>query len=355
MGRRAKEHAKLYKVAVIGTGFISVRRHLPAWLRLRRSARVVALCDVDEARAKQVAAEFDVPGAYDSLQVMLEAEKPDFVDICTPPRTHADIAVLALSAGAHVLIEKPMAISVQECDRVIEAARVSDREVCIIHSELFYPCFIQARERVAVGDIGEFRGMRTFRSTPRGYMTSVPDHWANRLPGGVIGETGPHVIYSTLAFINPISDIWVHARKQMHEYPWSPFDDYRLELMGADATSSAVLTYTNEHWAAQVDIWGSEGMLKVDLQSKTLVRYDRVSLSPRVVGYSAISEAAQTAGSTLFTAAGVLAGRFRNTHDILIREFLHRTVRGLPSPVTAQEGREAVRVMSLIAGQLEGA
>ena len=344
----------MYKVAVVGTGFISVRRHLPAWLRQRRSARVTALCDVDKTRAEQVAAEFNVPGAYDSVEAMLDAEKPDFVDICTPPRTHADIAVMALEAGAHVLIEKPMAIDVQECDRIIDASSASDREVCIVHSELFYPCYIEARERVAAGDIGEFRGMRTFRSTPRDYMTSIPDHWANRLPGGVIGETGPHVVYSTLAFINPIQDIWVHARKQMPEYPWSPFDDYRLELVGADATNSAALTYANDHWAAQVDIWGSDGMLKVDLQSKTLIRYDRASLSPRVIGYSAMSEAAQTAASTLSTAAGVLAGRFRNTHDILIREFLNRTLLGLASPVTAQEGRETVRVMSLIAERLDG-
>ena len=120
-----------------------------------------------------------------------------------------------------------------------------------------------------------------------------------------------------MAFINPIHEAWVHARKQMNEYPWSPFDDYRLELMGADATSSAVLTYTNEHWAAQMDIWGSEGMLKIDLQSKTLVRYDRVSLSPRVIGYSAMSEAAQTAGSTLLTAADSFShggSAIRTTH-----------------------------------------
>ena len=111
----------------------------------------------------------------------------------TAVRTHADIAVMALEAGAHVLIEKPMAIDVSECDRISRGLpRFGQKQVCIVHSELFYPCFMEARERVDAGDIGEFRGMRTFRSTPRNYMTSIRDHWANRLPGGVIGETGPH-------------------------------------------------------------------------------------------------------------------------------------------------------------------
>ena len=343
----------MHKVAVIGTGFISTEKHLPAWLTLRRNAEVVALCDVDKDRSEQVARKFNVPSVYDDVQAMLENEGPDFVDICTPPRTHADIAVTALQAGAHVLIEKPMAVSIEECDRIIEAAHESDKEVCIVHSELFYPCFIQARERVARGDIGDFKGMRIFRATPVDYMTSIPDHWANRLPGGVIGETGPHVVYLTLAFINPVQKLWVDGRKLTSEYPWSPFDDYRLELMGEHTTSSAVLTYTNKHWAARVDIWGSDGMFKVDLQSKTLIHYERTSLSPKWIGFSAISEARQIAASTLSTAARVLSGRFRNTHNILIREFFERTVKGLPSPVTAQEGREAVRVMNLIADRLD--
>ena len=247
------------KVAVIGTGFIATERHLSAWLRLRPSVNIVALCDIDRVRAEQAARRFSIPGAYDNVQAMLEAEEPDFVDICTPPRTHADIAVVALNAGAHVLIEKPMATSVEECDRIIEAAEESSKRVGVAHSELFYPPLVEARKRVLRGDIGEFKGMRILRSVPVDYMTANADHWANRLPGGVIGETGPHLVYHTLAFINPIRDVWVHARKLMPEYPWSPFDDYRIELIGEHATSSIVFSCTNHHWAAPIDIWGSKG------------------------------------------------------------------------------------------------
>ena len=342
----------MYKIAIVGMGFISVEKHLPAWIGLKRAAKVAALVDVDIRRAEKVARQFNVPGAYVDFLAMLDAENPDFVDICTPPRTHADLAVMALEAGAHVLIEKPMAMNVEECDRIIEAAAAAKRQVCIVHSELFYPPVVAARKLVAEGEIGDFKGMRIFRATPVGYMTSIPDHWANRLPGGVIGETGPHVVYLTLAFINPIQDLWVAGSKLTPEYPWTPFDDYRLELVGANGTSSAVLTYANDHWAAQVDIWGSEGMLKVDLQSKTLVRNERASLSPKTVGVSAMREALQIAGSTLSTAASVLTGRFRNTHSIVISEFFDRTVRGLPAPVSAGDGRETVRVMNLIADRL---
>ena len=341
------------KVAVIGTGFISVDKHLPAWRRLRPSARVVALCDLDRDSAERAARRFDVPSAYDDVRDMLEREKPDFVDICTPPRTHADIAAMALEAGAHVLIEKPMAMSVEECDRIIEAETESGKRVGVVHSELFYPPLVEARKRVQRGDIGEFKGMRILRSVSVDYMTANADHWANRLPGGVIGETGPHLVYHTLAFINPIRHVWVHARKLMPQYPWSPFDDYRIELIGEHATSSIVFSCTNHHWAAPIDIWGSDGLLRVDLQGKTLVRSDRPDLSPKTIGISSIREAAQIAVGTFTTSARFLAGRFRNTHEILIEEFFDRAVRGLAPPVTSQEGRETVRVMNTIVGRLD--
>ena len=54
---------------------------------------------------------------------MLEAERLDVVDICSPPRTHAEIAIHSLKSGAHALIEKPMAINTEECDQIVAAAK----------------------------------------------------------------------------------------------------------------------------------------------------------------------------------------------------------------------------------------
>jgi predicted dehydrogenase len=343
----------MQKVALIGTGFIAVEKHLPAWQKARGMARVVALCDVDLERAKEIAQQFGIPKVYSEYRTLLEAENPDLIDICTPPATHAALALQAIERGAHVLIEKPMAVSTPECDAILAAAREKKRKVCVAHSDLFYPVFIKARELVRRGIIGEFRGMRIFLSTPVDYMTSKPNHWAHRLPGGMIGETGPHVVYLTLAFINPVQQVRVHAQKLLPEFPWSRFEDYRLELIGEKAVSSITLVYTTRHWGAQVEIWGSEGALKLDLESQTLVRYRRGHLTHFAVALSGLSEAAQIVKSLLGTGADVLTRRFQNTHALLIRRYLESVRNGAEPPVTAQEGREAVRVMSLIVEQLE--
>jgi len=343
------------KVALIGTGFIATQKHLPAWHRMQRVAKVVALCDVNRQRGEQVARQFGVPKVYEDVQMILEKERPDIVDICTPPQTHAKIAVQSLKGGAHVLIEKPMAVSTEECDKIIAVAEETSRKVCVVHSDLFYPAFMKARKLVHQGAIGDFGGMRIFLSTPVDYMTSNPDHWAHKLPGGVIGETGPHAVYLTLAFIHPVKELKIHAQKLLLEFPWSPFEDYRIDLIGEKAVSSVTLTYTTNQWAAQVEVWGSEGLIKVDLESQSLVHCSRTQLTPSVVGLSALSEAAQMMKSVFATGVDVSMGRSKSTHELLIQQFCESIRTSAEPPVTAQEGREAVRVMNLIVEQLQRA
>ncbi len=340
------------RVGVIGSGFIAKQKHLPAWKKIEKIAQVVALCDPNVPQAEALARVHRIPKVYSDFQQMLELEHLDAVDICSPPRTHADLAVRSLRAGAHALIEKPMAINTDECDRVVAAALASGRKICVAHSDLFYPSFLKAREIVTAGTIGEFRGMRIFLSTPVDYITSKPDHWAHKLPGGVIGETGPHVIYMALAFINPIRAVRIDARKQLAHFPWSPYEDYRLDLIGDKASCSVALTYATNRWAVQLDLWGSEGHIKFDLETQTLIVHGRTDLKPVTLGLSALKEAGQMLGDTIGTGFSYVTGTFENTHERLIREFVDSIRNGSPTPVPADEGREAVRVMDLLVNQL---
>lgn len=340
------------RVGLIGSGFIAKQKHLPAWQRLGSRAQVVALCDPQVVQAEELAKAHRIPKVYGDVQEMLQAERLDVVDICSPPRTHADIAIRSLTAGAHAMIEKPMAIGTEECDRIIAASKDTGRKICVAHSDLFYPSFLKARELAKQGVIGEFRGMRIFLSTPVDYITSKPDHWAHRLPGGVIGETGPHVVYMTVAFINPIHEVCVEARKQLAEFPWSPYEDYRLDLMGESASCSVALTYATNRWAVQLDLWGSEGHMKFDLETQTIVLHGRADLKPLTLGLSAIKEAGQILLGTADTSLSYAMGTFENTHERLIRGFVECIQTGSPSPVTPEEGREAVRVMDMVVKQL---
>jgi predicted dehydrogenase len=343
----------VYTVSVIGSGLIAKKKHIPAWQRVKGEARITSICETNPELGAQVAAEFGIPKAYTDVREMLEKERPDIVDICTPPRSHAAIAEQCLKAGAHVMVEKPMAVDAAECDRMIAAAQENKREICVGHSDLFYPSFMKARKLVQAGRIGEFRGMRILLSTPYDYIVSKPDHWANKLPGGIIGETGPHMVYMTLAFIDRIVGVHAVGKKILPEYPWSLFEDYRVDLIGEKAVSSGVLLFTNNQWAAQVDLFGTQGLIQVDIESQVVSVYDRPDLKARTIGLSACRGVTQTLGSVARMTSRILTKRFQSTHDQIVAQFCAALKAGRKSPVPAEQGREAVRVMDLITQQLQ--
>jgi predicted dehydrogenase len=340
-------------VGVIGTGLISTLKHLPAWRRAEKLARVSAICDVDSARVREVAARFGIPATYTSTAEMYAKEKLDLVDVCTPPKTHAALTIEALENGAHVLLEKPMATSLLECDQIIAAAKRTKRSVSLAHSDLFYPSFMKARQMVESGAVGKFRGMRILLSTPCDYMTSKPDHWANKLPGGVLGETGPHVVYMTLAFIKQIKEIQICAQKLLPEFPWSRYEDYRINLIGEHATSSIALTYATKQWAAEVELWGTDGLLRVDLESQSLVQYSRGSLRPFEVGASTLRDAIGSVWTAGLAGVRLATKRHLTTHDILIQNFARSIRDGVAPAVTLEEGRESIRVLDLLVAELD--
>lgn len=340
------------RATIVGAGLISQKKHIPAFQRIKDSVELVAICDVNLEAAKKAASAFGIPRFYDDLTKMLESERPDMVDICTPPRTHANVAVTAARHGCHLLIEKPMALTVQDCQAIIDAARLAGTKICVGHSDLFYPPFWRARDMVARGEIGEFRGMRIFLATPTDYMTSVEGHWAHKLPGGVIGETGPHIIYMTLAFINPIREVSVNGLKLM-PFGWSQFEDYRIDLIGDNTASSILLTYATNQWAAQVDLIGSDGILKLDLQDLSLIRYKRPNLKPVSVGVSLLDQSAQLIGHSIGTLWRFSTKQHRTTHDLYIRQFVDAIRNDRPSPVPGEEGLETVRVLNMVVANLE--
>jgi predicted dehydrogenase len=340
------------RAGILGAGLISGKKHVPAFLRQKHRVEVAAVCDLDVKAAERLAQKLGVPKVYSDPAEMLLREELDVVDICTPPQTHRDLAVEAMRQGAHVLIEKPLALCGADCDAMVDASREFGKKACVAHTALFYYPFVEARRLVEQGAIGRFRGMRILFSTPTDYITSKKDHWAHKLPGGVIGETGPHVIYMTLPFINPIRRVTVDAMKILTEYPWSRYEDYRVNLIGNQAISSIAMSYTSDQWSSRVELLGSEGILRLDLLTY-LVGVRRTTLKPLPVGLSLLTESGQILKNWALMAGRVATGRYRSTHDILVERFVASILDGTPVPVTLEEGRETVRVLEMIVDKLD--
>lgn len=333
-------------VGVVGCGLISQLRHIPAYKKMK-GVEVRAVCDLNEDLARETAKKFNVHNFYTETSKMFADEDLDIVDICVPPQIHAPIAIEAMESGSHVIMEKPMALKASDCEEMINIAKEKDLKLSVVHNDLFHPPFIKAKEMVQNGEIGEFRGMRIFLSTPKHDMLDLKDHWYHKLPGGVIGETGPHISYMSLEFLENIENVDVFA-KSFLDYEWAPNDDFRIEIEAENGFSSVALAYTTNYWAATIDIIGSDAMLHIDLDAMQLVKHKLGELSYMPVAKESLGHVGQRVGSTLSTTFNVLSGRQKIGTDIVVEKFAESIINGTPLPVSAEEGLEATRLMEMI-------
>jgi len=339
---------KKLKVAIVGTGAIASERHIPI-LSKTPQAHIVAVCDLNEEAAGKVASRFRIPHIYTDVGEMLSKEPLDVVDLCTPPHTHADLSLQAIEHGCHVIMEKPMALRSEDCKRMIEAARDRGVKICVIHQMLFYPPILKALQLIKDGSIGDFLGMRLFIANPVWLRTAEKNDWVHKLPGGIIGETGPHLVYLSRAFIGDILDVSVRAEKHT-SFPWCQFDDYRIELVGKRGISSIMALYASKQFAAEVDIYGAEGFLKLDLQAMTLMHYRRKSRQSGVVLTSSLAQAFQLTKGVLSNLVQAGMGRLRPgfAHETIINSFLRAIISEQPVPVTGEDGMATVETMEKI-------
>ncbi|MFE5309373.1 Gfo/Idh/MocA family protein [Isoptericola sp. NPDC056573] len=126
-------------IGIVGTGGIA-RAHIDGYQRFGEECEIVALCDPAPGRAEALRAELGLDGArvYTDAAEMLAAEQRlDLVSVATPPSTHAALSIQALEAGVDVLVEKPMAPSLEECDAMIAAAKDNGRLLSVVAQNRF--------------------------------------------------------------------------------------------------------------------------------------------------------------------------------------------------------------------------
>ena len=154
----------MHRWAIIGTGDIS--RRLASDLQAVAPDSITAVWGRTRERARGFADDHGIPFASDSLEQLLALADVDIVYIATPARTHCDIALEALTAGKHVLVEKPMTTNAADTARIFEAARAVGRFAMEAMWMRFNPLHIEIRERIADGLIGEVNSVRASFGTP---------------------------------------------------------------------------------------------------------------------------------------------------------------------------------------------
>jgi predicted dehydrogenase len=201
------------RAALIGTGNIA-RQHVRGLKAHADRADLVAVLDVDLARATAFAAEFGIAGVYNDTAKFLAESRADLVHICTPPSFHASLAIAAMEAGAHVLCEKPLCASLAELD-LIQAAEKRTGRFCaavfqlrhgssVAHVRAAIDAQTLGRPLVALCQTLWFRNAAYYEVPWRG-------KWSNELGGPTVGH-GIHAMDQLLYLLGSWRQLRAVAR-----------------------------------------------------------------------------------------------------------------------------------------------
>jgi predicted dehydrogenase len=181
------------KVAFVGAGGIARVCHLPAMKKIA-GLEVVAVADTREETANQAAKEFSIPKVFTDYKDVLKLDDVDIIDICTPNYAHHPVANAALTAGKHVICEKPLAISVKQVQEMITASKKSKKKLMSIQNHRFRHETKKIKQMIEKGDVGELYYARAQAIRRRGIPCAATFIKKEIAGGGPMFDIGVHML-----------------------------------------------------------------------------------------------------------------------------------------------------------------
>ena len=317
--------------AVLGCGDVSVV-HFEA-LNSIPDVRLVAVCDVDAGTAADAGAHYGVPWFTDHRRLLGEA-RPDVVHVCTPHHQHADLVIDAIRAGIHVLMEKPVAHTVAEAERVIAAAEARPEVKVGVCLQNRYNATVQAaRDLLTSGDVGSAvggSGIVLWHRTP-GYYEARP--WRGTVGssgGGVLINQAIHTVDLLQWLLGPVVDVSGHAGR--HGGPG-----------GVDVEDTAQLVMHHEGGARSVVFatvaYVQDAPVTIELVAEGALLSIRNDLTVHHAG-GRVDQVAE--------AAAVSAGRgyWGVSHTELISDFYGRLNDPAPFWISPREATKSLRLIA---------
>ncbi len=263
------------RMGLIGLGGI-YRAHTTGYRRAA-GAEVVAVCDSDEARAAAEAKEWGAE-PFGDYRALLERGDVDAVDVMLPHSLHEEVALAALEAGKHVLVEKPIAPSLAATDRLLEAAQRCGRVLAVAENTRFVAAYLAIEPIVRSGSIGEVQLVRTMICGNETERLSRRDLWKGRRDGtvgGAILDAGAHSFYLLRWMFGAFERVAAHGERRVAA---SEVEDFGVVVGRLRTGTDFVTEYTftaEIPWNERLEVYGSAGSLIVDQLSDPVVKHFR--------------------------------------------------------------------------------
>ena len=327
------------------------RLHAGALKSLAES-EFVAVCDADLSRARIFAADYDV-AAYTDVEQMVRDRKVEAVCICTPHPLHAAAAIQAMDGGAHVLVEKPMAASLQDCDAMLAAATRNGVQVGAVSQRRFFEPVLRMKSAIDAGKIGTPALGTVLMLSWRDEAYYASDPWRGKWEtegGGVLMNQAPHHLDLLRWFMGPIEEIsgsWVNVN-----HPYIEVEDTvaaTVRFWTGGLGSIVVSVSQRPGLYSKVHIHGSSGA-SIGVQTDGGATF--------VAGVSEIVEPAVTDFWTVPGEEHLLSefqandrekfGSVDRYHKLQIADFLQAVAEKRLPLVTGEDGRAVVEMIAAV-------
>jgi UDP-N-acetyl-2-amino-2-deoxyglucuronate dehydrogenase len=344
---------KKLRTAVIGCGKVG-HFHAKALANLEGS-EFVAVCSTNLGKAKAFADQYGVL-AFDNIEAMIDSASVDVVCICTPHPQHASVAIAALKKDCHVLIEKPLASSLEDCDAILSCAEENKRTVGVVCQRRFYEPCMRIKSAIDAGKLGlpAIASVTMLGWRDQKYYESDPwrGTWEGE-GGGVLVNQAPHQLDLLLWYMGEVDEVYGVWKNVNH--PYIEVEDTAAALVKFKSGAIANILVSNAQNPAlygKVHVHGNNG-------ASAGVQTDGGAMF--IAGVSSITEPPYNDIWTISGEEGNLdtwkkqdAERFASVdsmnfyHELQIADFLNAVSNGIQPLVSGLDGRRAVELFTAI-------
>lgn len=324
------------RIGLVGCGAISTQ-HLEA-ISAIADLRLAGVVSASAERARTVGERWDVPW-FTRLEDLLGRDDLDAVTVATPSGLHPGQALAALRTGRHVIVEKPIALSVADADAVVREGRVRGLVVATISQRRFEPAIQKLHAAVEAGALGRISLIiaEGLYHRPQSYYDSAAWRGTRELDGGVLMNQAIHMIDLVRWIGGPPASVAAHIATLGHEMEAEDTASVSLRFRNGTLGEIVATTCANPEFPTELRVYGDRGHVRI--VGENALEWDVPDI-PAPSGVADEPAPPHGTGATLTWGTSAV-GYLRQYAD-----FVEAVRAGRPAAVTGEDGRDAVEVIT---------
>jgi len=324
---------KKLNFGIIGCGRIA-HKHAEA-IKKNEKANLLCVCDILEERAAEYKDKYGAEAHFTDYRKMLEYYGLDVVNICTPSGMHAEMGIAVAQAGKHVIVEKPMALSLKDADDLIEACDESGVKLAVCFQNRFNPPVQKLRRALEEGRFGKLTHasaiVRWFR--PQDYYDQAPWRGTRAMDGGCLMNQSIHNIDLLQWMMGPVESVFGYTATNLRKIECEDVGVAVLKFKnGALGVIEASTTIYPENLEETLNIFGEKGT--VVLGGIAVNKIETWKFADSTDENGAIDQHQQDVPNV-----------YGFGHEALVEDFINAVINNSEPYITGREGRNALEIV----------